>query len=71
MHSFPIQDPFEPHIQHSTDRTGDKWVDVPKIKAMTNGAKCMAVTYDGQNYIIVAGCWSGGQGRYVEPAAKQ
>jgi hypothetical protein len=71
MRSFPIHDPFKPRIQRSTDRRGHKWVDVPKPKGMTNGAKCMAVIYDGKNYIIVAGYWSGGLWRYVEPAAKQ
>jgi photosystem II stability/assembly factor-like uncharacterized protein len=66
--SFPIQRPFEPHFQHAARSNDTNCVADPKPAGMENGAKCLAVTYDGKNYILVSGNWCAGLWRYVEPA---
>jgi hypothetical protein len=66
--SFPIQRPYDPHFQHTARSSGTDWIQDPKPAGMENGAKSLAVTYDGKNYIIVSGNWCAGLWRYVEPA---
>lgn len=43
------------------------WTTPTTPAAFTNGPKSAAVTFDGNHYIIVGGCWLAGIWRYVEP----
>jgi hypothetical protein len=43
------------------------WSPMTAPSTMTNGAKRMAVTFDGAHYVIISGNWNGGIFRYVEP----
>ena len=66
--SFPIHRPFVPHFQQAARSADTDWTADSTPPEMTNGAKSLAVTFDGHNYILVSGHWGAGLWRYVEPA---
>ena len=43
------------------------WTHVATPGGMINGAKRVAVTFDGTNYVFVGGMWQAGIWRYIEP----
>lgn len=65
MDSFATGESYDPNLQSSLF-SGNSWLPMPLVPAMTNGAKRAAVTFDGLHYVIVSGNWLGGIWRYVE-----
>jgi hypothetical protein len=57
-----------PHIRHASLTNDKVWIDDGNPSGMTSGGSRAAVTFDGTNYIIVAGQEMGGLWRFVEPA---
>lgn len=59
---------YPQHLQRSPASDGINWVDWTPVSppGMNNGAKRMAVTYDGSHYILVGGHGRSGLWRYVE-----
>ncbi len=66
--SFATGGDYAPNLMFATLPDGTGWFPMPQVPAMRNGAKRVAVSFDGANYIVVSGNWLGGIWRYVEPA---
>jgi hypothetical protein len=59
-------DPLDPKLV-TAPRDGDAtWTVTPTPEGMVDGAKRMAVTFDGTHWVVVAGAWHAGIWRYVE-----
>lgn len=56
-----------PHIYSAKLSDESVWTDEGNPSGMAHGGSRAAVTFDGTNYVIVAGQESGGLWRYVEP----
>ncbi|HEV8247616.1 MAG TPA: sialidase family protein, partial [Polyangiaceae bacterium] len=62
-----VDAPLDPGLITAPRNTDDTWSHVTPPAGMVDGAKRMAVTYDGAHHIVVAGSWHAGIWRYVEP----
>ena len=67
---FPTGDGTnDPKLRHALKASDTAWTEDSTPAAMTQGPKRIAVTNEGANYYLIAGCWNGGLLRYYEVPA--
>src|SRR6266566_5371137 len=63
------QGSLSPSLMTAPAPSGTPWSPAAAPLAMSNGAKRVAVTFDGSRHILVSGNWLAGLWRYVEPGS--
>ena len=59
-------EPLDPKLVTAPRDADANWTPTPTPEGMVDGAKRMAVTFDGTHWVLVAGAWHAGIWRYVE-----
>jgi hypothetical protein len=59
-------EPLDPKLVTAPRDADSTWTATPTPEGMVDGAKRMAVTFDGTHWVVVAGAWHAGIWRYVE-----